>query len=270
MPRSGRPKVQFPVNHYKISFVQRTDPTNYYDRDAGKEYPCTLGIGVRYSSPGLAGFLTNAHCTEAMAQAVSPTTIYQPGRVATNEPANRLGLEQVDPAPYGCPGPPYMCKRADVAFVSWNTAQADIPTLGRIARTTYSDWQQGSLPIDAGNPEFVVTGEQLDAVVGEDAEKIGRTTGWTVGAVVSTCRAIYVTRELNPLRYWSIPCGVQVDAAGRGGDSGAPVFKQVGGNNVLLMGLLHGQIIYTNNTAAFVYSPMSTIRQDLSNSLVTY
>ena len=94
--------------------------------------------------------------------------------------------------------------------------------------------------------------------------KVGRTTGWTVGEVTRTCVDTGVS-DSNIL----LLCQVFVEASGKkqpqivaGGDSGSPVFLVNGNNSATLLGGLWGG---NASGSLFVYSPIANIEQELGN-----
>jgi hypothetical protein len=122
-------------------------------------------------------------------------------------------------------------------------------TLGGIAKTTGAN--NGSLTI---NGSFSITAEG-SAVVGDVVNKIGRTTGWTQGAVSATCVNTGVSGS-NIVQL----CQTFVDAGVGGGDSGSDVFAQTGTSSATLLGILWGG---NSSGTLFVYSPITNIEQEL-------
>jgi len=92
-------------------------------------------------------------------------------------------------------------------------------TLGGIAQT--SGPNNGSLTITG---TFGVTSKGT-AVVGDVVNKVGRTTGWTQGAVTNTC----VNTGVSGTKIVQL-CQTFVSAGVGGGDSGSDVFGLTGGN----------------------------------------
>jgi hypothetical protein len=91
-------------------------------------------------------------------------------------------------------------------------------------------------------------------VAGAQANKIGRTTGWTFGQISATCVAVNVSgTSITQL------CQSLVSAGVGAGDSGSPVFSWPGsGGNITLLGILWGG---STDGALFVFSPMSGIER---------
>jgi hypothetical protein len=90
-----------------------------------------------------------------------------------------------------------------------------------------------------------------------EANKIGRTTGWTFGNVTETCTDV-LALGTNHIRL----CQSIVAAGVNSGDSGSPVFALRGGNNVTWLGILWGENENAQNPE-FVFSPLSEIEPEL-------
>ena len=126
-------------------------------------------------------------------------------------------------------------------------------TLGAIAKTT--GFNNGSLNI-AG--QFTITGDGV-AAVGDAANKVGRTTGWTQGTVTRTCVDTGVSGSNIVLLCQGFVENDKAQIVG-GGDSGSPVFRIDGGDNVTLLGNLWGG---NSSNTLFVYSPIANIESEL-------
>jgi len=122
-------------------------------------------------------------------------------------------------------------------------------TLGGIAQT--SGPNNGSLTITGS---FNITSE-ANAIVGDVANKVGRTTGWTQGMVTNTC----VNTGVSGTRIVQL-CQTFVSAGVGAGDSGSDVFGQTGGSSVRLLGILWGG---NSQGTQFVYSPIGNVEQEL-------
>lgn len=217
---------------------------------------CSLGFNA--TRDGVAGFVTASHCTDFRGS-VDGTRFYQPFALG----ATAIGTETVDP-PYqrgipGCPGG-RLCRYSDSAFAAYDSS--DLSDFGHVARTTSRGASTGSLTIDAAHPTFSITSTS-SSVVGEEVNKVGRTTGWTYGTVTATCADIAVSgSKIVEL------CQDTVAGGGDSGDSGAPVFAWDGGDTVSLRGLLWGG---DQAGTTFVYSPFANIvRTDELGPLTVY
>ena len=215
---------------------------------------CTLGFNaVRF---GISSFITNSHCTNVEGGEETPTDYYQNLRASAD---NFIGTEVDDPhwtseLNLDCP-PPFQCRYSDAARVQY---AAGVPTsLGRIARVDEVTTELAdTIHTIAGS--FAIRSERADPVQGEIANKVGRTTGWTLGPTTGTCVDV-LALGTNHIRLCQAFVGALVD----GGDSGSPVFfRRGGGSNVTLLGILWGGSVDEANPE-FVYSPMSGIEREL-------
>ena len=210
------------------------------------QYVCSLGFNAVLGST--AGYVTAAHCSTNQG-AVDGTQYYQP---LNQVPDEFIGTEVADPAFFrgnGCPRG-RKCRYSDANFSAGNSAVAF--TLGAIARTTGPN--NGSLEI-AG--EFSIGGQGA-ATVGQTANKVGRTTGWTQGEVTRTCVNTGVSGSNIVLL-----CQDFVENNGQivaGGDSGSPVFRINSSGRVTLLGNLWGG---NSSGTLFVYSPIANIEREL-------
>lgn len=190
---------------------------------------CTLGFNAyRY---GVRGFVTNSHCTQIRG-GTEGTIYYQ----ASTE---YVGYEYADPAyftsfwPWECPWFK-RCRYSDAAFVRYDSSVT--ANYGRIARTTSYN---GSLLIDASRPEFRIVAKRASNIVGSYLDKVGRTTGWTYGAVTSTCVDTNVSDSDVHMKCQDVVSrgGATLVAPG---DSGSPMFVWGFGDTVTLAGILWG------------------------------
>ncbi|HEU0053197.1 MAG TPA: hypothetical protein VFQ39_08460, partial [Longimicrobium sp.] len=173
----------------------------------------------------------------------------------SGQAGGRIGVEAADPVYVKggtCPKGK-KCRVSDSSRGLYDVGIVNV--LGRIARTASRGSLTGSLTIDAVNPFFTINGEQGSAVVGEEVNKVGRTSGWTFGNITRTCVDTSVQGSQVLLR-----CQNWVAAGVQGGDSGSAVFTWGGGSNVTLKGILWGGNA-SNDT--FIYSPINQIEQDL-------
>jgi hypothetical protein len=219
-------------------------------------YVCTLGFNATHSTG--ASYVTNSHCTNTQG-GTEGTIHYQP---AFNVAGAQIGTEAADPA-YAKGGSCTKGKKCRYSDSSRGLYAAGVPfVLGQIARTTSRGSLTGSLTIDATNPFFTITAEDGQQVVGEQINKVGRTSGWTFGNVTNTCVNTSVSGSQIMLY-----CQTFAAAGVQGGDSGSAIFQWSGsGSNVTLAGLLWG-----GNSAgnSLVYSPIHQVEQELG-ALTTF
>jgi hypothetical protein len=213
---------------------------------------CSLGFNATRS--GQRSFITASHCTNVQG-GVEGTPYYQPLQSVA---PTKIATEVADPVYFrntgGCPSG-RKCRRSDAARAAYASSTAS--SLGRIAKTTGAN--NNSVTI-SGN--FTITAEG-SPVVGQTANKVGRTTGWSRGGITATCVNVNVSgTNITQL------CQTVVSAKVGAGDSGSPVFRQpsTGSNNVTLLGILWG-----GNSAgtSFVFSPISNVESELG-ALTTF
>src|SRR6266545_4322703 len=231
--------------------VRETDPIVYAATLQGQVRPVVAGLQIHFGnflcsigfnavSGGQNSFVTASHCTNKQG-GTEGTQYFQS---LSSQPNSFIGTEVDDPAyrrnlAPGCPKG-RMCRYSDASRAAYASGVSF--TLGGIAQT--SGPNNGSLTITG---TFNITSE-AEAIVGDVANKVGRTTGWTQGAVTNTC----VNTGVSGTRIVQL-CQTFVSAGVGGGDSGSDVFGLTGGNNVKLLGILWG-----GNGAGtlFVYSPI--------------
>jgi hypothetical protein len=212
-------------------------------------FVCSLGFSA--VRDGVLGFVTASHCSDRQGT-VDSTQYYQP---LNRVPAELIGTETVDP-PYvrGIPGCPRgrVCRSSDSNFSEG--AESVGFDVGTIAKTTGPN--NGSLEIDG---TFTIA-DSGPAAVGQVANKVGRTTGWSQGRVTRTCTHTGVSASNIVLLCQDfVENNVQIVA---GGDSGSPVFRIAGGSRVTLLGNLWGG---NSSGTLFVYSPIANIQSELGS-----
>jgi hypothetical protein len=210
------------------------------------QYLCSLGFNAQRGST--LGYVTAAHCSDKQGE-VDGTAYYQP---LNQVPGEFIGTEVADPAFFrsrdGCPRGK-KCRYSDSNFSAGSSAVGF--ALGAIARTTGPN--NGSLEI-AG--EFSITREG-PAMVGQTANKVGRTTGWTQGSVTRTCVNTGVSGSNIVLLCQDFVENTRQIVGG--GDSGSPVFR-ITSTGVTLLGNLWGG---NSSGTMFVYSPIANIEREL-------
>ena len=197
---------------------------------------CTMGFNAIHNNGR--GFVTNSHCTRIRGGAEG-TDFHQP-----TDPwnpfadQNKVGDESVDP-PYTtssiCP-PGRVCRRSDSAFVEYDSS--GLFGGAALARPTAI----GSLTVSSTDPPFRIIGETLFPIDGATLNKVGRTTGWTSGLLSGTCLTVNVadTNVTLLCQYRVLRSTGPLTKISDLGDSGSPVFRQDGGNDVNLFGILWG------------------------------
>jgi hypothetical protein len=211
---------------------------------------CTLGFNA--VKDGQNSFITASHCTTTQG-GVESTPYWQPLQSVDNV---QIATEVDDPvylrkAP-GCPNGK-RCRKSDAARAAYASGIGF--TLGGIEKTTGPN--NGSLTISGA---FSITSKSPAAVVGEQVNKVGRTTGWTQGLVTNTC----VNTGVSGTNIVQL-CQTFVSAGVGAGDSGSDVFGITSGSNVKLLGILWGG---NSGGTLFVYSPMANIEAELGTFTV--
>jgi hypothetical protein len=222
---------------------------------------CTMGFNAVQND--VHSFVTNSHCTNVQGGEETPTQYYQPlmdpdGDRFVN-PDLFIGVEVDDPHYWislDCPIPGFMCRYSDAARGEY--AEGQDFALGRIARTVARDTLLGTLDVDPKRSSFQIVAEQANSVMGEEANKVGRTTGWTYGPVIATCINSIVLGSTKPIIQL---CQTRVRAGVNSGDSGSPVFRIKGNGRAVLLGILWGGSV--SGTPSFVFSPLSGVEREL-------
>jgi hypothetical protein len=223
---------------------------------------CTLGFNAVID--GVSSFITNSHCSQVEGGEETPTDYYQPLQDSDGDrmvnPEKLIATEADDPHWFSsldcAQSPAIQCRWSDASRAAYTPPAAAEARLGRIARTLRpsTSLTDVELTIDGF---FTIKREQTRGVVGEVANKVGRTTGWTFGTTTATCVDVLALGTTHTRL-----CQEIVSAVVDGGDSGSPVFRRNGGSNVTLLGVLWGGSTDDANPE-FVYSPMFGIEREL-------
>ncbi len=213
----------------------------------------TTGKGKRRTTVEENSFITNSHCTNVQGGTEGtpywqPLESVDPVQIGTevDDPRYSGGKGRNNPCPRG-----FVCRQSDAS----RAAYADGITfeLGKIAMPDVGP-NASSVAWTTGNFFNIVA--EGTAVVGNTANKVGRTTGWTQGTVTATNVDTGVSgTNIVQLGQTFVENSVRVV---QGGDSGSGVF--LGTGNVTLVGILWG-----GNGAGtlFVFSPLSNVESEL-------
>jgi hypothetical protein len=224
---------------------------------------CTLGFNAIID--GQSSFITNSHCSQVEGGEETPTDYYQPLQDSDGDrmvnPEKLIATEADDPHWFislDCPlSPAFQCRWSDASRAAYIPTVAAEAKLGRIARTVRPSTSLTDVELTIAG-YFTIKREQARGVVGEVANKVGRTTGWTFGTTTETCVDV-IALGTTHMRL----CQEVVAAVVDGGDSGSPVFRRNGADsNVTLLGVLWGGSTDDANPE-FVYSPMFGIEREL-------
>jgi len=231
--------------HYAASLQDQVRPVVAGLQINFPGFLCSIGFNAVSGTEN--SFVTASHCTTTQG-GVEGTQYWQS---LSSQPNSFIGTEVADPdytrgrGKSPCPKG-RRCRMSDASRAAY---AAGVPfVLGGIAQTSAPN--NGSLVITGS---FRINGEGGE-VVGDIANKVGRTTGWTAGVITNTCVNTGVSGS-NIVQL----CQNFVSAGVGGGDSGSDVFLQSGGG-VRLLGVLWG-----GNGAGtqFVYSPIANVEQEL-------
>ena len=222
------------------------------------QYVCTLGFNVDYGTTQ--SFITNSHCT-ATQGGVENTEYWQP--LKSSHPTS-IAIEVQDPTYQknipGC-SRGKKCRYSDASRATYrNGTQSE---RGLIAQTTGVN--TGSLTVSSSSPTFTVTSQDASTktfATGTVVNKVGRTTGWTQGAVTQSCVTTNVSGSTIQLICQTFVQNPQGATVVSGGDSGSGVFRITGTNAVQLVGLLWGG---SSDNKLFVFSPLSQVVQELGS-----
>lgn len=213
---------------------------------------CTLGFNVLLDRPAMSQhyFMTNSHCTEVRGE-VTGTQFRQDGLFLA---ARTVAVEVADPAFFTCQFAGFRCRWSDAALAQY------LPDFTARLRMIYRTTAVGTtapstLEIHEEGKYFTIARERPFPMLGEILDKVGRTTGWTRGPVIATCVNTGVSGSNPPI---AMLCQDFVASAVAGGDSGSPVFHQIGiSKPVSLYGILWG-----SGGSFYVFSAMENIRED--------
>jgi len=232
--------------HYAASLQDQVRPVVAGLQINFPGFLCTLGFNA--VSNGQSSFVTASHCTTTQG-GVEGTQYFQS---LSSQPNSFIGTEVADPVYVRSKGKNSPCpkgRRCRFSDSARAAYAAGVPfTLGGIAQT--SGPNNGSLVITG---TFTIVGNGGE-IVGDVANKVGRTTGWTQGVITNTCVNTGVSGS-NIVQL----CQNFVAAGVGPGDSGSDVFLDTRAG-VRLLGVLWG-----GNGAGtqFVYSPIANIQQEL-------
>jgi hypothetical protein len=163
-----------------------------------------------------------------------------------------VGIEFLDPfylgGGFGCPVGAF-CRISDSAFAV--RGQAAVASVGFIARPAPGavDWN--------GVTTFRIVGVAAGPPrVGEEVEKVGRTTGRTGGVITDICQDVQIAGK-------TLLCQTFATYGSAGGDSGSPVFQIVdlpAPNDVTLYGIHWGSFAVSGKR---VFSPIEFVKFEL-------
>lgn len=226
--------------------------------------PCTLGFNTIYN--GQRVFATNGHCSSWTVSG-DGTPYWQPTR---NLERFYVGNELVESRVIGNADDPRcpvgaQCKWSDLSLGAYIPAYETQQSYGHIARTIDRTRYGGSVTVDLSYPSIPIESENLFPLQGETVDKVGRTTGWTYGPVLSTCETTGIFDSLSGRTIYLV-CHHTVDAGVNGGDSGSAVFTY---NPTTKYGTMAGQLFGRRGTTVFLFSPLNNMQAEFGNLITT-
>jgi hypothetical protein len=215
---------------------------------------CTMTATVLNRARQRKGLLTNSHCTRTQ-NAVDGIKFFQAGGALFS--GDFVARELIDPPPVlaGCPAE-RECRRSDAAFAEFDTSTVGI--VGQLARPSHTCTGTDSCDVTMADSTASLRIAAVDREaprVGDQLDRIGRSSGWTRGPVTRTCVDTNVA-DTN----MTMLCQHMVAATSIRGDSGSPVFRQLQGDDVALAGILWGG---QADNSSFVFSPLAAVESEL-------
>lgn len=219
-----------------------------YQIQNGLAGTCTLG------PPGLTrapSYFTNSHCTQFYWWNTG-TAFFQ--HVVGG--AFFIGREVADPPGWPCFGG-WVCRWSDAALIG---VAGGVPAANQIARPAFPGfhWAPGSINTAGGAAWGILNPPLWWPFAGQWVDKVGRTTGWNRGIVTNTCVILVAPPPAPPGR--AVLCQYLMTNMAGPGDSGSPVFQNLGGN-ARVAGILWGGIV-TPWFKRSIFSPRGAVFAD--------
>lgn len=241
----------------------------YLGLPADKEVMCTMGFSGKSLNPAARSargdstfFLTASHCSIEQFGIQSDTTdFYQPDAAkAFSHNEYFLGQEKLDPNYFVCCVDHYKTRYSDALLA--DAQETRHLYIARVAKPRWytagrTNGQPGDTVVNQSDPYFYVTRQETSVPVGYVVDKVGFVSGWTRGTVNSTC----VDRWGQPPGY-KVLCNTLAYYWSRNGDSGSPVFIEIGGNQISAVGIhWAGFGADDGRQGSAVFSPLGTIQR---------
>ncbi len=241
-------------------------------KDGRSVFGCSLGLPAVAFSSGAPGFLTASHCAAGTRGAMTATWLSQPGGAPFW--GDKIGVEAIDHPMFDTTADPACptgrsCRYSDAAFIGYDRPEFGLtghivrPERRRAGSGVICDVNVARVTDDIRVVLADASDPNVSPMMGEVLDKVGRTTGWTSGAVTNTCADVDLVNDDGSDSGMTILCQTIVAAASDHGDSGAPVFEfNPATGAAQFEGILWGGD--TSGThALFVLSPVSGIQREL-------
>jgi len=225
---------------------------------------CSMGLPTFSFATGTYGFLTASHCTEGTQGKMNGTELFQ-GAFTT---ANKIGVETLDLELFtsadntACPMN-RLCRFSDAAFIEYS--QQDLGITGRIKRPKDKCTAACGLDVERATDDIRMVYGISGLFTGTVVDKVGRTTGWTGGAITNTCEDVNISEKDAAGNFVdtgiTLLCQVRTDMISAGGDSGGPIFEF---RPTYGAGAFAG-ILWGGNSTTTVYSPINLIDAELGS-----
>ncbi len=213
---------------------------------------CTLGFVVQHN--GTNKWVTASHCTER--KFTTQGDVMYNATIGWGSP---IGFEEYDAAGYFC-GVFATCRGSDAALFAFNAGiTSEVGLIARPNDRRGPSMGAGTVNISTTSPFLRVDGVGV-AYTGQQYDKIGRTSGWTYGYINATCVDYTSTEGSEPGYYVLIRCADRGNALALGGDSGGPVFRWGGGDEITALGITTG-----NTSDGTYFSRFSRLEGDLGH-----
>jgi hypothetical protein len=204
---------------------------------------CTLGPLVQYDSQRAA--IVNSHCTNASWTGTG-TVFYQPTYLSY-----RLGVEVADTNTtpnQTCPSGYNYCRYSETAIVALDDSVSYSFSTVLATSSTSTDSTGSTI---GSTKTVTATADVVTDYVGQTLYKTGVTTGTTYGTLVRT------DLDVNWATSQFLCCQSVVQAGIRPGDSGSPVWRDVGSSSAELHGIAWGG--YPDQNTGLYYFEFSSV-----------
>ncbi len=168
--------------------------TGGYQVQADGNTECTLGFTARTKTRAATpSFVSNSHCSKRSFK-------LDRGDWGQPDTGTIVGYEMRDPSLRRCwkNGTRQSCRESDAALMIVTNSDTEI-ALGEIGRPRVRNPRDYCPPgcslINSDNPTIRIRFRSYSILDNEELDKVGRSTGWTYGSVVDTCKDVRSTTD---------------------------------------------------------------------------